>query len=181
MEMIFFDTETTGLLKPDAAELTFQPHITEFYGVKVDFETLDVVDELEFLCKIPVPLEEHIIKITKITEEMLADQPTFAEHYETLAEFYLGVKYGVAHNVNFDMGMLWCELERMEHTLMFPWPMKWVCTVKSSYHIKNRRLRLGQLYEHYFGSEFTGAHRAKSDVGAMLKIYKKLREDGYVD
>lgn len=46
---IVFDTETTGLLKPESAPLSEQPQIIEFAGIKVDFDTLEEIDRLEFL------------------------------------------------------------------------------------------------------------------------------------
>ena len=36
MSMIFFDTETTGLLVPEINDISAQPYIVEMYAVKTD-------------------------------------------------------------------------------------------------------------------------------------------------
>ena len=36
MHTILYDTETTGLLQPEAKGLQAQPYIIEFYGVRID-------------------------------------------------------------------------------------------------------------------------------------------------
>ncbi len=179
--MIFLDTETTGLLKPDAAEMQYQPHMTEFCGVKVDFETLEQIDALEYFCKIPVPVPEFITKITGINDEMLANEKPFVYKYDEMCEFFLGTKYVVAHNLMFDLRVLYDELERIDRSMMFPWPFKWICTVEASMPIEHRRLRLPLLHEHYYGHVPAKSHRAYDDVHTLIKCYSALRKDGLVD
>lgn len=179
--IIFFDTETTGLLKPDASDMSIQPHMTEFYGAKVNRQTLEIEDELAFLCKPPVKLEEHIVKITGLTDEILANEPPFIGHYEKLCNFYLGVKEACAHNVSFDMGILYCELNRLGFELKFPWPFVWTCTIEKSMPILHRRIKLMDLYKHFNGTLPDKSHRAKDDVMTLINVYYHLREKGYID
>ena len=40
MEIVLFDTETTGLLQPENSALNMQPKIIEFYGVRLNEEML---------------------------------------------------------------------------------------------------------------------------------------------
>ena len=47
--------------------------------------------------------------------------------------------------------------------------------------IEQRRLNLNKLHELLFGKEFTGAHRAKTDVHALVRCYHELMNRGVID
>lgn len=178
--MIAFDTETTGLLKPSIADLEAQPHITELYAVRLD-DDFNFIADFKSLFKIPVPVPEFITKMTGITDEMLADQPTFAEKYDELVQLFLGETTFIAHNLAFDAGMLRTELSRLELQWKFPWPQKWQCTVELTQHLRGRRLRLTQLHQIATGSAHDeGAHRADNDVEALVRCYMWMKEKGIV-
>ena len=176
MITIVFDTETTGLIKPSASEIDAQPYITEIYCVKVEQSgpVIKTIGEFEHLIKVPVPLTEEITRITGLTDAMLENEPTFAEVLPDLAEFFTGVDRLVAHNLAFDRAMLANEVHRCGKILKFPWPRDQICTVEKSLHIEQRRMNLTRLYEHLFGARFHDAHRAKSDVMALLDCYKEM-------
>ena len=157
-----------------------QPHITEFYGVRVD-ENWDVVSEFETFVKPPIPIPEIVTKITGITDQMVAGAPKFIEIFDGLVEFFIGARTMVAHNLPFDSGVLLNELIRhgLEHH--FPWPPTWHCTVEISRPIKNKSIKLGVLHEIATGRPHVeDAHRAKSDVMALVRSYKWLVEQGFV-
>ena len=167
--MIFGDTETTGLLKPEANDLNMQPYITELYLVKLKLVENEFVfvDEFSSFFKPPMPLDPIITKITGITDEMLADAPTFANKYIELCHFFMGEDTFVAHNAAFDVGMIWTELARLQCEIKFPWPYRHLCTVELSLGIEHHRLKLKDLYFKATGLPHTGAHRAKGDVEAL--------------
>jgi len=176
-DTIILDTETTGLLVPEASLLEHQPYITELYAMRVDHKG-NLIDEFETFFKVPVPLEKHIIKLTGITDNMLQGAPEFAEEYKNLVEFFMGTRRMVAHNLPFDAGMLWAELSRIGKEFMFPWPPEYYCTIEKSFHIENKRIKLSRLHEHATGKEFKeGAHRAKQDVFALKRCYDWLVEE----
>lgn len=178
--MIVLDTETTGLLKPGAADIGMQPYITELYACKItpDFE---FIGEIETLIKPPIPIGEDTIKITGITNEMVADAPSFIQLYDQLADFFLGETIMVAHNAPFDAGVLAWELTRYGLEFKFPWPKRHICTVEASMPIKGKRLKLSKLHELATGRPHDdGAHRAKDDVMALVRGFKWLVEEGYV-
>lgn len=178
--MIILDTETTGLLHPDASDITKQPYITEFYGIKVTND-FDFVDEIESFVKPPVPIPPEVVNITGITEEMVADAPSFIDLYNDLSNFFLGETIVVAHNAPFDIGVLKWELTRYDLEFHFPWPKRHICTVEGSRHIKNKRLKLRDLHELATGRKHEdGAHRAKQDVMALVRSFKWLVEEGHV-
>jgi DNA polymerase III epsilon subunit-like protein len=180
-DMIVFDTETTGLSKPESAPLTDQPKIIEFAAIKLDSKTLKEKDRIEFLLNPKEPLDEFIIKNCKITDDMLADQPTFVEKYPQLVEFFLGERELVAHNVGFDRSLLTFELMRIDKLTQFPWPPKHICTVEASYGIKNFRLNLSKLYAMAAGGkEMKEWHRAIKDVESLVTCVRYLRKEGWL-
>ena len=178
--MIFFDTETTGLLMPSPSDVKLQPYITELCMIKLDNEG-EYVDELTTFIKPPVPIPEEITKITGITEEMLEDAPYFIQVYDKICDFVLGEAEIVAHNAPFDIGMLKYELERLDKVLNFPWPKRHICTVEQSYQIQNRRLSLAKLHTLATGAPHEGAHRAREDVLALIRCYFWLDGNSYLD
>ncbi len=177
--MIFLDTETTGLLKPEAADISLQPYIVEICVVVTDSE-LNFDYEFETFVKPPVPIPDEVIKITGISSEDIAYAPTFTEIYEKLCYIFTGEDTLVAHNATYDIGVLACELRRMEKEFAFPWPYNQICTVEKSYILENRRLSLGKLHKRLTGKEHNNAHRAKNDVYAMIRSFQKMKELGLV-
>jgi DNA polymerase-3 subunit alpha (Gram-positive type) len=177
--MLAFDTETTGLLRPSASEEHLQPSIIEICVVKFD-DSFEVIDVFESFVKPPVPISAEITKITNITENMVADAPNFIGIYDDLCKFFLGEQEIYAHNCSFDIDMLGNELARHGLVNKFPWPSKHVCTVEASFCIKNKRMRLGDLYKLATGREIQGAHRAKTDTMALVECIKWLKENGFI-
>lgn len=170
--MIIWDTETTGLLKPDVADLAEQPYIIEIAMIKVD-EDYQPVDSYEALIFPGVPLEDEVHKkISGIQNADLLDCPTFLELFEEIADFVRGEKTWVAHNLAFDLGVLTCDLKRIGKEFAFPYPTNQICTVDRSKHIKGRRMKLTELYEHCMGIGLKQQHRAMADVAALLEIVK---------
>lgn len=183
MKAIIFDTETTGLLKPSANTLEAQPYITEIFCLKIEHlpsGEIDIVDEFESLCKVPVPLSEDITRITGLTDADLANQPTFPEIFPALSKFFTGVDRMVAHNLAFDKSMLANECHRAGKVLNMPWPREHICTVEKSMHIEQRRMNLTNLHKHFFGEGFVDAHRAKNDVMPLFCCYKEMVKQGMI-
>lgn len=176
--MIVFDTETTGLLKPELAEIGMQPYITELYACKVD-KDFNFIGEFDTFIKPPVPISEFITKCTGIDDSMVADAPSFLQIYDDLYDFFLGETVMVAHNAMFDKGMLRWELTRHDLELSFPWPKHTVCTVELSQPIRNRRLKLTDLHEIATGRPLENAHRAKTDVMGLMRCFEWLVKEGF--
>lgn len=177
--MLATDTETTGLLKPEQTHLHMQPFMTEIYIAKFN-ENFEITDEFDHLVKPPFPIPEFIQKLTNITNEMVSDKPTFIDIYDDLCNFVRGEEIIFAHNASFDTGVIRYELERHDLQYKFPWPSKHYCTVELSEPIQNKRLKLNQLHEIATGkSEIVGAHRAKTDVVAMIKCIEWLHKNKF--
>jgi DNA polymerase III epsilon subunit-like protein len=173
---LLFDTETTGLLKSDSNKIEEQPYITEFYACKID-EDYNIIGEFETFIKPPIPISREITKITGISEVDLKDAPKFSEVYSDLAEFFIGVDEMIAHNLPFDRSMVANELVRVNKLINFPWPIKHICTVEMSMGIEQRRINLNTLHQYATGKDIIGAHRAKTDVMALVRGYHWLMEE----
>ena len=173
---IVFDTETTGLLNPELADINQQPHIIEICCMKIDDE-YNLIDEVSTFVKPPIPIPDKITKITGINDEMVKDAPSFREVYETLKDFFIGVDEMIAHNLSFDRSMVANELLRIDKLLHFPWPYIHTCTVEKSMGIEQRRINLNTLHKYATGKDIVGAHRAKDDVKALVRSYFWLMEE----
>jgi len=179
MEIAIIDTETTGLLVPSPAGLEKQPQIIELYACIID-EDFNMLREYESFYNPGVPLPEIIPKITGITDDMLADQPTFSAEYPKLAKFFTGVDMMVAHNMNFDESMIANELLRVDKLIKFPWPRHHICTVEASMRLKGYRLNLTKLHKAITGKDFKDAHRARNDVMALVRSFHGLCNKGFI-
>lgn len=175
MIKLLFDSETTGLLKPDAVNVDEQPEIVELYCIKLD-EEYQILGEYHSYYRPKTPVTEELTKIHGITNEKLKDAPTFEEQYKTLSAFFTGVDELIAHNLAFDRSMLANELIRIDKLIQFPWPRKHTCTVEMSMPIEQRRLGLKKLHVYATGKEHEGQHRAKDDVFALVRCYHWLME-----
>jgi len=178
--LIAFDNETTGLSLPQNAPLADQPSIIEFAGVKLRWDTLEEVDELEFICKPPKEIEPVITNITGLTNDDLADKLPFAAHLPTLQQFFFGTRHMVAHNIGFDRDMISYELRRLGKIREFPWPIQHHCTIEASFDIEGKRQKLVNLHQMLIGEPLVKAHRAMNDVRGMVKCIRVLREQGRI-
>ena len=182
--ILFIDFETTGLLKPDALGASVQPHIIEVCGkvyAESELDCVELVDEYHALIKPPIDIPPKITKVTGIDAGMLADAEPFAAHVERLQSLFLGVETLVAHNAEYDKGVLWWELKRLNLEKSFPFAPKTICTVDTSMSIKRYRLKLIDLFEIATGERYDEkAHRADNDVDSLVECYRFLKEKGLI-
>lgn len=107
-----------------------------------------------------------IIKLTGITDSMVATAPPFSDIAAELWQLLQGSIF-VAHNVRFDYGFIRAELARCGYTLQLPQ----LCTVVESrrYFPGLASYSLGNLTAH-FGIELTQHHRAFADAAATAEL-----------
>jgi DNA polymerase-3 subunit epsilon len=176
MLTLVFDTETTGLIDNRVVKNRLLPEVIEFYGCLVDLDTGVEVAEFEtLLCPTLNEVSEKVSKITGLTMAEVLRQPKFPEVAQTIYDLIINADEVLAHNLSFDCEVIDVEMERLGREVK--WPRK-TCTVESSIHYKGFRLNLGDLYEYLFGERFTGAHRAKTDVKALVKVATEMRNRG---
>jgi len=179
MNTILFDTETTGLIVPEAQDIDAQPEIIEIYCAKIDQE-FNLIGEFEYMLKPKKPLSKKITEITGITEADLEGKPTFADIAFELSSFFVGTHRMVAHNLPFDRNMLANELLRVDRLLKFPWPPEHICTVQKSMPIEQRRINLTTLHKYATGKPLANAHRAKDDVFGLVRCFHWMCEKGMI-
>jgi DNA polymerase-3 subunit epsilon len=175
MSVIFMDTETTNLLAVEAADLVNQPYMVEICCVKTNIY-LDKPEVYTQLIKPPIPIPSEVTKIHHIKDEDVAGQKPFAGYYKELASFFVGARYLIGHNLQFDKRILENELKRINKVTQFPWPPLNICTVEEIQKHKGYRMRLSDLHAELFGQGFEEAHRAEADTMALLRVFKTMVE-----
>lgn len=174
-EIVFVDTETTGLVQSKGTDLLIQPYITEICAIRTNWK-LKPLRELNTLVMVPVEIDNFITKHTGIDNAMLEAEnaPWFAEIFKQVKSIFKGADRVVAQNLSFDLDMIGLECERINK----PNPVAKVpdkfCTVEQSMHFRGFRLNSQELHEAATGHQIEQAHRAKNDVLAMIKYYRMM-------
>lgn len=173
-----FDTETTGLIPNLSLKDEHLPEITEFYGCTVDLDSGEVVSDYGTLVKPKRSISDEIVAITGIDDELVKDAPSFNQVADDIQAAILSAPIIIAHNLSFDMDMVAVEFGRLG--LELKWPDLKLCTVEQTVHRKGYRLSLGDLHTELFGEPHENAHRAKTDVDALVRVCGQLRKEGYI-
>jgi DNA polymerase III epsilon subunit-like protein len=170
-----YDTETTGLILPNVADLDKQPRIIEFALSSLDRQ-YNIISDHVWLINPGIPITDEITKITGLTDADLKDAPSFIEVLPEIAAVVRQQDRIIAHNAPFDHGMLVNELKRLGLEFKFPYPQEWVCTVQLAHElIYGRRARMIELYKDTMGRELDQTHRALDDVHALVEIVRERR------
>jgi DNA polymerase III epsilon subunit-like protein len=172
MKALIFDTEATQLVTNSLVKEQHQPRIIEFFGQIVDDEGT-IHEELEFMCNPGISIPEKVTEITGIKDEDVAGAQPFATFAGQVKEIIERADAVVAHNLSYDWFVVNQEMDR--NGVKVDWPKIRICTVEETEWIKGFRLNLSALHEHLFDEPFSGAHRAREDVGALTRCYLELR------
>lgn len=160
--MVFVDLETTG-------STGTVDRITEIGIVEINEE--GEVREWSSLVNPQTSIPSFIQSLTGITNDMVADAPTFAE----LADEVLSRLHGrlfVAHNARFDYGFLKNEFKRLD--LDFKAPV--LCTVKLSRKLfpQYGKHNLDALVERH-QLHMPARHRALADADVLRQFWQVLQ------
>jgi DNA polymerase-3 subunit epsilon len=161
--LVCVDLETTGI-NP------VRDRVTEVAVIAV--QDGEVTREWSTLLNPETWIPEPIQALTGITNEMLAESPTFLEIAEPLSELLEGCLF-IAHNARFDYGFLRNEFKRVGRQLQLPV----LCTVKLSRKLfpEHRQHSLDSLIGRY-GLDCEVRHRALGDARALWRFLQKLDE-----
>ena len=168
-EFVVFDIETTGLSAKTCG-------ITEIGAVVYKNGEAESVFETYVNPGMPIP--ENIVKLTGITDEMVAGAPSEAEAVQSFLAF-AGDRMLIAHNANFDVGFIRSVSEK--NGLRFA--NTYLDTVSLSRYLNRSLARhtLDSLRDHYKLGEFNH-HRASDDTRMLAKIFAcmvgQLEKDG---
>lgn len=164
LRAIFYDTETTGV-RAEKDRI-------------IEIAAYDPLNNrtLERLINPRMPIPAEATAIHHITNEMVADAPTFDIVAKELCEFCEGEVVLIAHNNDgFDYHFLKAEFERNDMALpswKFFDTLKWA----RRYRCDLPRHTLQFLREIY-GIEANNAHRALDDVIVMHKVFMNMTDD----
>ena len=100
--IIFFDLETTGID-------TLNDRIVQIAIIKL---SADGREEKERLINPTIPIPEEVTKIHGVSNEMVANEPTFKQLAKGLFQFIEGCDIAGYNHINFDMPMLIEEFAR---------------------------------------------------------------------
>lgn len=161
---IYYDTETTGI-RPEKDRI-------------VEIAAYDPIHNKTFqqLVNPGIPIPNDVIAIHGITNEMVADAPTFAEAGKAFIEFCNGPSVLIAHNNDsFDKHFLHHEGKRHE-LQMPPWPMIDTLKWARKYRPDLPRHSL-QFLRQIYGIAENKAHRALDDVIVLHLIFSIMIDD----
>ncbi len=158
------DTETTGgnPVKDRLMEIAVILHDGE-----------KVVEEFSSLVNPGVPIAPFIISLTGITNEMVADAPSFKDIADTVKRL-TDKSIFVAHNARFDYSILRREFKRMNERFQ----RKQLCTVTLSQKLLpgKKSYSLGKLCRE-IGIRVEKRHRALGDAKATVSLFQMLLEN----
>ncbi len=157
------DVETTG------APWGHGGRVTEIAVVALADGSVELV--YQALVNPGCPIPEVITSLTRITNEMVKNQPTFSD----IADDVIGALAGrvfAAHNVRFDWSFVSSELCRARDVVL-DGPS--VCTRNLARRlIPELRSRGLDSVAAYLGIEITERHRARADALAAARILRQL-------
>jgi DNA polymerase-3 subunit alpha (Gram-positive type) len=160
---VVFDLETTGAKAGPC-------RITEIGAYRVKNGL--VSEKFETLVNPEIPIPPFIVRLTRITDEMVKDAPRFADVAHSFLEF-IGDSILVAHNSGFDMHFLNHEIGLVYPDYRVGNPC--LCTVKLSRkllpELPSHRLKM--LADHY-QLDLVNHHRAAADAYATAHIFVNL-------
>ena len=162
-EYCVLDIETTGV--------SFRTEkITEIAAVKI--KNGEKVAEFSTFVNPEIPIPEHIVKITNITDEMVKDAETIDKVMPKFLEF-IGNDVLVAHNAGFDIGFLRYNAENLGMKL----ENVYIDTLSLSRALFSefKKHKLGIIAEK-LGIQVDVAHRALDDVITLIKVFNVMIE-----
>lgn len=164
LRAIFYDTETTGV-KAERDRV-------------IEIAAYDAERQLSFerLINPKCPIPPDATAIHNITDEMVADAPTFEQIITEFLDFCSGEVVLIAHNNDgFDIHFLREEFKRCSQPLP-PW--KFFDTLKWARRYRPDLPRHSlQFLREIFGIAANNAHRALDDVKVLHEVYTRMTDD----
>ncbi len=188
MKVIVFDTETTGIPNQQLS-IEKQPHVCQFASLllECDLEKNDLqeLNRVDLMIKPPVSIPQECSYVHGITDEMVADKPSFGDLVDKIMEEFRKADVAVAHNLRFDQVVLEYELQRLglskdflpEQTFDTMSETKELCKIPGR-HGKLKSPKLMELYQFLFNKKFDRAHNAIHDVIATADCLDELLKRG---
>ena len=163
-EFIVFDIETTGLSAVNCK-------ITEIGGVKI--RRGEVLERFNSFVNPECPIPPEIVKLTGITDEMVADADTIDKVLPRFFEF-VGDRLLIAHNADFDTGFIRVAAK----SLGLEFKNAYLDTLGLARALipELNSYKLDKLADHYKLGSFNH-HRASDDAEMLANIFFKMLVD----
>jgi DNA polymerase-3 subunit epsilon len=188
---LFFDTETNGKalnINAPAEKINEWPRITQL-GWQLYDKNQSIVSEGSYLVKPDgwvIPKEKFFVDNNMSTERCEKHGKPISEILTLFARDLEKADFLIAHNMQFDIGVLNAELYRGQIKLKAS-PSR-ICSMTSSVDFCKipgpfgyKWPTLTELHKKLFGVGFEGAHDALDDVRACSRSFFKLLEIGVID
>lgn len=185
---IIVDTETTGLTKLSFAnKLNYHkwPRMLQLAWALIDEGAIQ--SRTNYIIRPDgYEIPDRASQINGITHTRAETEGIpIADALEQLASAFALCDSVIAHNLQFDLGIIESEAIRQKQKIEIP-PIR-ICTVHlgQKYLVRAKGLKRGsypklmQLYESLFGFRYDSQHDAASDVTACFQVYKKLQQLGF--
>lgn len=159
--LVFFDLETTGL---DIV----RDRIIQISYIKVYPDGRE--ERGDYMVNPERPIPPVVAELTHITDEMVKDEPTFAQLKEKIYSVFNDSDIAGFNSNHFDVPLLAEEFIRVG--IDFDFNKCRLIDVQSIYH-KNERRNLAAAYQFYCGrnmDEDFQAHRADQDTEATYRV-----------
>lgn len=193
MDYLFFDCETTGLphsRNQSVHDVGGWPRLVQLGWAVYDSSRI-VRESHSFIVRpsgFSIPVEAS--RIHGITHAEAVSAGDDVE--KVLARFTAATHRGritlVAHNLDFDRGVVGAELVRLRLLGSFLC-LPAVCTMKTTTDLCRipkqhgsgyKWPKLQELHEHLFGEEYRDAHDAVADLEACARCFFELRRSGHI-
>ncbi len=156
--LVVFDIESTGI-NPRT------DRIIELAAIRVDPDGRRTTRDWLLNPGIPIPIESTAVH--GITDEAVADCPTFAAIVEDIERFFDGCDLGGFNHIRFDVPMLAEEFLRIGKT--FDLDGRRLIDAQRIFHKREPR-DLTAAVRFYCEKDFTDAHGAVADTDATLRV-----------
>lgn len=193
--ILFFDTETTGLIPRDLDPEKI-PYIIQLSFIEYDLSSNTILKTYNEYINIDktVVISDEITTITGITREKCNTGVPIQDALIAFYGSYLMADAVVAHNISFDKQMILNEYKRHSKNLENLFPLYILrletqmefCTMRmgllhTNFWLKNKNgkpfkknPKLNELYETLFETKLENAHDALVDTTACMNCFIKM-------
>lgn len=193
MNLLFFDTETSGL--PDwhkPSDAPHQPHLIQIAAMLTDGDGNELAEWSTIVQPGPgAVMEPKAFEAHGITlERAAAEGVPLTEVWEKFTSLLTGAQGVVGHNVPFDIRIM--RIAGVRATGMkWECPLEYRCTMRMSTPILNlpptaamlaagfnkpKNPNLTECVRFFFDEDHSGAHDALADVRASKRVYFAIKE-----
>jgi DNA polymerase-3 subunit epsilon/exodeoxyribonuclease X len=155
---LLFDTETTGAATED--------RIIQIGGMIISSKTdIEVFDEM---CSTDVEIKLEAMEVHNITPELIEGKPPFSQtkFYNKILELNQASNYLIAHNINFDLGML--EKEGFENNFTL------IDTLRCAKHLYPELPYHRLQYLRYALELYKREEKEANDLGIVIKAHDAI-------